>query len=322
MNGLHAAFDEYVADVSGYGDLDRAIDQAALERRRSGLVAVVAATVAVLLVIAGVLATSRDGREALQPVGPSPKATTSASAKATEWPGAIRSGTSWPVVSDKRLGPPGNAWRGRIDGRDSAVGEIDIRILSGLRLSRSGCASPCWILGLQADPPRETPRAAAPVIEYGVIVDTDGDRVGDCELGLTTDAPGGEYRAWLTNLRSGATDEQIGPPYGYPFDFSILSKAGEERQSAVFFYFLNGVWRKPCERPDGPIEWYAYASLTEEDASLRGTSRRTRRGSGRAERPLMQAGRLQAIEGWELQAGSGRHRQMSTSSSARARPWS
>ena len=55
MSGLHEAFDEIVADVPVYGDLDRAIEQADRERRhRYGVVAGLAAAAAVIAVIVGV----------------------------------------------------------------------------------------------------------------------------------------------------------------------------------------------------------------------------------------------------------------------------
>ena len=72
MSGLHEAFDEIVADVPVYGDLDRAIEQADQERRhRYGMVAGLAAAAAVLVVIAGIVAVSRD-TDTAPPVTPSP----------------------------------------------------------------------------------------------------------------------------------------------------------------------------------------------------------------------------------------------------------
>jgi len=72
MSGLHDAFDEIVADVPVYGDLDRAIEQADRERRhRNGLVAGLAAAAVVLVVIAGIVAVSRD-TDTAPPISPSP----------------------------------------------------------------------------------------------------------------------------------------------------------------------------------------------------------------------------------------------------------
>ena len=76
MSGLREAFDEIVADVPVYGDLDRAIEQADRERRRrNGAVAGLAAAAAVVAVIVGVLAVTRDGNDSPQPIGPSPTPT-------------------------------------------------------------------------------------------------------------------------------------------------------------------------------------------------------------------------------------------------------
>jgi WD40 repeat protein len=72
MSGLHEKFDEIVAGVPVYGDLDRAIEQADRERRhRYGKVAGLAAAAAVLAVVVGVLAVTRDGDNSQPPIGPS-----------------------------------------------------------------------------------------------------------------------------------------------------------------------------------------------------------------------------------------------------------
>lgn len=72
MSGLHEAFDEIVADVPVYGDLDRAIEQADQERRRRlAVVASLSAAAAVVAVIVGALVITRDGTDSQQPIGPS-----------------------------------------------------------------------------------------------------------------------------------------------------------------------------------------------------------------------------------------------------------
>src|SRR5688572_29893904 len=62
MTGLNDAFNEIVADAPVYGDLPRAIEQATREqrRRRLGLVAGISVAAAVLTVIAGTLAFTRE----------------------------------------------------------------------------------------------------------------------------------------------------------------------------------------------------------------------------------------------------------------------
>ena len=71
MSGLHEKFDEIVADVPVYGDLDRAIEQADREQRHlHGVVAGLVAAAAVVAVIVGVLAATGGGNRSQQPVDP------------------------------------------------------------------------------------------------------------------------------------------------------------------------------------------------------------------------------------------------------------
>ena len=105
------------------------------------------------------------------------------------------------------------------------------------------------------------------IVEYGVVVDTDGDLVADCQLALSSDAPRGGYRVLVKNVRTGEKDERVGPPYGFPFEFGFpvdgpnfpLGRASP----SVFIEFL-GEWQPPCKPRNGRIHWYAYASLTED----------------------------------------------------------
>jgi hypothetical protein len=76
MRSLHDAFDEIVAEVPVYGDLDRAIEQAGRERRhRYGIAAGLAAAAAAAAVVLAVLAVTHDGRDSPQPIGPTPTPT-------------------------------------------------------------------------------------------------------------------------------------------------------------------------------------------------------------------------------------------------------
>jgi hypothetical protein len=71
MNGLREAFDQIVADVPVYGDLDHAIEQADRERRRRvAMVASLSVAAAVLVVIVSALAVTRHGDDLQQPVRP------------------------------------------------------------------------------------------------------------------------------------------------------------------------------------------------------------------------------------------------------------
>lgn len=254
MSGLHEAFDEMVAGVAEYGDLDRAIEQVERERRRRfRVVAGLAAAAAVVAVIGGVLALTRDDAPGTpQPIGPS-RTPSERTSEAAEWPGPVRTGVVLPVVPDRRLGPPANPWRGWTDPRDSEVGQVDIRVLAG------------WGLMLQEDARLEAWLSRGErVVEYGLVVDNDGDRVADCQLALNTDAPGRGLRAILRNLHTGETDERIGPPYGYPFEFGFIEptppRQARRPRPSLFIEFL-GAWQAPCEPRAGRIHWYAYTSL-------------------------------------------------------------
>jgi hypothetical protein len=71
MSGLHERFDELVADVPTYGDLDRAIERAGREdRRRRGTVAGLAAAAVVALVLGTAAVVDDDSRSQRPPVGP------------------------------------------------------------------------------------------------------------------------------------------------------------------------------------------------------------------------------------------------------------
>jgi hypothetical protein len=100
MSGLREAFDQIVADVPVYGDLEEAIEQVARERRhRYGAVVGLAAAAAALVVIAGIVAVSR-ATDAAPPVSPSP----------TPSPTAVKSQspqTGLTPRSTRRTGPDG-----------------------------------------------------------------------------------------------------------------------------------------------------------------------------------------------------------------------
>lgn len=62
------------------------------------------------------------------------------------------------------------------------------------------------------------PEGSDEVLAVGVTIDEDGDGTADWVLGMDNQAPPGEHRFWLSDVGSGETTEQIGPPYGIPFD--------------------------------------------------------------------------------------------------------
>ena len=108
MSGLHERFDEIVADVPTYGDLDRAIERADRERRhRHGVIAGVAAAAAVVAVVIGVLVIGRD-TDTAPPVSPRPGPTPSRTQSPQTWVDATMTpveGSGWVVP------PPADAGR-------------------------------------------------------------------------------------------------------------------------------------------------------------------------------------------------------------------
>jgi hypothetical protein len=185
------------------------------------------------------------------PTDPSQDPKSSASSPGTPpppgWPGALRADqASLPVVSKKA---------GRLDGNDAALGGIDIR-----RVSAS--IRPEWRLVLRARPPlASTLDPARRIMEHGIVVDSDGDRLADCRIGISTDAPKpGQFHVWVTDLRTGDTVEQVGGPYGFPFDFFHPAEgeiAGTMNRT-ISLFFLGG--RRPVRCEQGPsASFYAYA---------------------------------------------------------------
>ena len=105
---------------------------------------------------------------------------------------------------------------------------------------------------LRAQPPlASTLDPARWVIEHGVVVDSDGDRVADCRIGISTDAPTpGDFRVWVTDLTTGDTAEQVGGPYGVPIDFSHPAEGEDPAPSG------HGIAPSPCS------SWAAAARRT------------------------------------------------------------
>lgn len=191
---------------------------------------------------------------------------------APSWSGPVRD-ERLPVLPRRRA-------RGWTDPSDVTYAGIDLRRVSGHGREYNGVAvidgenilsfrAGGWQLGVAARPPRSTTvDPTRRVIEYGVVVDADGDRDPDCHIGINNDARqrrGGRqdpipvYRVWVTNLRTGATDERVGPPYGFPVEFIHPGDRGARR--AMGFGFLS---ERPaaCDRFAPTAAFYGYATLT------------------------------------------------------------
>jgi hypothetical protein len=180
------------------------------------------------------------------------------------------------LMADEELSPWSIGGWAMPDRRDAAVPGVDI---VDVRWRPEGQMH--WGIELASWPSRaEDLDPAETIIEYGVVLDTNGDRVADYEFGINNDAPvPGDFRVWVTNLATGETDEQVGAPYGYPVEFSHPDEQdpndtlnGESRPPTMVFTFLGGPrGARPVGRPDEagevrpPSEWqfYVWATVTE-----------------------------------------------------------
>jgi hypothetical protein len=250
-------------------------------RRTRGLIAGGAVLAVATLLVTGSLLSGGDRVQQPQPIKPHPSPTGTPSPTATEsvargpgWPGAVRDGSAWPRVSPVRtdvgalLGyvDSAQAWIDPAD--DAEVGLVDLRyVVSMPRIRVKGPdVTGEWRLRLARKWPGRTEIGPADgVVEYGVVVDTDGDRVADCQIGINDSAPQthryGDYRVWVTNLHSGVTAEQVGGPYGVPIDFVLPDESG---QFVGFFFLTRG---QPCHFRRG-LHYYVYASATDVDGHV------------------------------------------------------
>ena len=107
-----------------------------------------------------------------------------------------------------------------VDPRDADVAWLDIT-----RVEYYVEGQPYWTIQLAARPPRG--RGPTETLSYGLVLETTGDGAADYEVGIE-DSPSrpGDFRIWVTNLATGETSEQDGPPYGFPVEFSHPDEGG------------------------------------------------------------------------------------------------
>ena len=222
-------------------------------RRNRGLAAGGAA-LAVAAVVVAVSLVADDDSASQQPIGPPPTGTTTATpTPASGWTGPLRDNGSRNVVFG-RWDPATATGLLKPDARDAEVGAIDIR---SIRINEIG-SNDRWVIDLRDISPKPSALAAAHrVIEYGVIIDGNGDRVADCQIGINNDAPRSrDHRVWVTNLNTGVREQQVGAPYGYPIDFGFY-----KRQLVLFFLSDHPA---ACDPIGASANFYAWSSLSEQ----------------------------------------------------------
>ena len=127
------------------------------------------------------------------------------------------------------------------DGRDTPIDWLDI---THVRVSPQGGWK--WQIELAGRPPRAaTLERDDTMISYGLVFETTGDGRADYVVAINNDTPvRGDYRVWVTDLATGTTEEQVGPPYGTPVEFLHPDEArpedGEDRSRTLSLWFLGG----------------------------------------------------------------------------------
>ncbi len=153
----------------------------------------------------------------------------------------------------------GRTWE---DPHDAPVGWVDVTLV---RYSNAD-NEPYWVIELAARPPRAAGLEPGQFIAYGLVLDTTGDGVADYPIGIDNDAPKrGDFHVWVTDLRTGEADEQIGPPYGLPIEFSHPDewKPGDgDNPRTLVFTFLTGTGSAPADLDPETVSFCAWASAS------------------------------------------------------------
>jgi hypothetical protein len=137
------------------------------------------------------------------------------------------------------------------DPHDAPVGWADV---TRVRYSNVDNV-PDWVIEVAAKPPPVSSREPALLIAYGLVLDTTGDGDADYLVCIDNDAPRAtDFHVWVTDLRTGETDEQIGPPYGLPIEF------GHPDPRTLYLTFLSG--SVPADLDPETVRFYAWASAS------------------------------------------------------------
>lgn len=200
-----------------------------------------------------------------------PLATTAASSKS-------HSASSTTPASPSGSGDTAATWTGPVretsnatdQGSASERGDAALDYVDIERVSVDNGGQPHWRLRLADAPPAAaTLDPSLTVISYGLAFETTGDEAPDYVVGISNESssPGG-FRVWVTELATGETDEQDGPPYGFPVEFAHpdeVALQGGPGTPGMLFTFLPGT------QPPGvtlSTRFYAWASVEEDGGVL------------------------------------------------------
>ena len=176
----------------------------------------------------------------------------SGSPAVASWTGPVRA----PSVTGAAMGGDGAGGFGsEPEEGDAALAYADIE-----RVVVDSASQPHWRIALAAAPPSVSPADPTDaVISYGLAFATTGDGAPDYVVGLSAEGFGGDYLVWVTDLATGVTEEQDGPPYGFPVEFATPDeeRPGLDAPPTMLFTFLGNA--PPGVRLSTPF--YAWASV-------------------------------------------------------------
>jgi hypothetical protein len=190
---------------------------------------------------------------------------------AGSWPWKPPTAVSWPGLSQRI---PADTVNHGSDAVDVPVDWVDI--VEAKLIGRSNF--PFWELTLAGKPPLASSLdPARQIVGYGLVLETNGDGTPDYIVGISNDAPRrGQFRAWVTDVATGRSDVQFGPPYGSLFEFwhpdgwvdeGPTGPRGAAGPRDVRFTFLAGS-APPGAGPNPNAKWldsrfFAWSTLTE-----------------------------------------------------------
>jgi hypothetical protein len=172
-----------------------------------------------------------------------------------DWTGPVRTEGGEVVLQPLIHSTTTGLWTGS-DPNDSTPGWVDVVSVGVPDPAES--SQPHWYITLAAPPPQAADLEPSETLAYGLVFETTGDSVADFEIGIENAAfQSNDFRVWVTNLATGVTSEQVGPPYGVPVEFSHPNESGG---TEMVFTFLGGT--SPPGLVAETTRFYAWASST------------------------------------------------------------
>jgi hypothetical protein len=174
-----------------------------------------------------------------------------------DWTGPVRTEGGEVILQPLVQSTTTGLWSGS-DPNDATPGWVDV---ISVGVPDPALSSPHWYITLAARPPQAADLEPSETLAYGLVFETTGDSVADFEIGIENAAfQSDDFRVWVTNLATGVTSEQVGPPYGFPVEFSHPGEPGASG-SDLYFTFLSGTPAAAAITAE-TARFYAWASST------------------------------------------------------------